>query len=29
MWWKKRQDVRDRKRLDAQTARLVVSGGGR
>lgn len=29
MWWKKRQDARDRKRLDAQTARLMVSGGGR
>ena len=29
MWWKKRQDARDRKRLDAQTARLVVSGKGR
>ena len=29
MWWRKRQDARDRKRLDAQTARLLVSGGGR
>ena len=29
MWWKRRQDARDRKRLDAQTARLVVSGKGR
>ncbi len=29
MWWKKRQDARDRKRLDAQTARLIVSGKGR
>ena len=28
MWWRKRQDARDRKRLDAQTARLLVSGGG-
>ncbi|MBQ6915146.1 MAG: ABC transporter permease [Kiritimatiellae bacterium] len=28
MWWKKRQDARDRRRLDAQTARLVVAGGG-
>ena len=29
MWWKRRQDARDRRRLDAQTARLMVSGGGR
>ena len=28
MWWKRRQDARDRRRLDAQTARLVVAGGG-
>ena len=27
-WWKRRQDVRDRRRLDAQTARLIVSGAG-
>ena len=25
MWWKRRQDLRDRKRLEAQTARLLVS----
>jgi len=29
MWWKRRQDARDRRKLDAQTARLVVSGKGR
>jgi spermidine/putrescine transport system permease protein len=28
-WWKKRQDARDRKKLDAQTARLVIAGKGR
>lgn len=28
MWWKKRQDARGRRRLDAQTARLMVSAGG-
>ena len=28
-WWKKRQDARDRKKLDAQTARLIVAGKGR
>jgi len=26
MWWKKRQDARDRKRLEAQTAKLMLSG---
>ena len=30
MLWKRRQDARDKRRLDAQTAaRIVVSGGGR
>ncbi len=29
MWWKRRQDVRDRKRFEAQTAKLVLSGGAR
>jgi len=29
MWWKRRQDVRDRKRLASQTARLIVDGKGR
>ena len=29
MWWKRRQDARDRKRLEAQTAKLIVSGVGR
>jgi len=29
MWWRRRQNLRDRKRLDAQTARLIVSGRGR
>jgi len=29
MWWKKRQDARDRKRLETQTARLIVDGKGR
>jgi len=28
MWWKARQDARDRKRLDAQTARLATAAGG-
>ena len=28
MWWKRHQDARDRKRLEAQTAKLIVSGGG-
>ena len=28
-WWKKRQDARDRKKLDAQTARLIIAGKGR
>ena len=27
-WWKRRQDARDRKRLESQTARLVLAGGG-
>lgn len=27
MWWKRRQDARGRKRLEEQTARLVVAGG--
>ena len=26
MWWMRRQDVRDRRRLEAQTAKLVVAG---
>ena len=25
MWWKKRQDMRDRRRLEEQTARLMTS----
>ena len=29
MWWKRRQDARDRKKLDAQTAQLIVAGKGR
>ena len=29
VWWKKRQDARGRKRLEEQTARLVMTGGGR
>ena len=29
MWWKRHQDARDRKRLEAQTAKLIVSGVGR
>ena len=28
MWWKRRQDARDRRRLESQTARLILSGGG-
>ena len=28
MWWKKRQDMRDRQRLEAQTARLFTAGEG-
>jgi len=28
MWWKRRQDVRDRRRLESQTARLMMPGGG-
>lgn len=27
VWWKKRQDARDRKRLESQTARLMLGGG--
>ena len=27
MWWKRRQDGRDRRRLEAQTARLMSSAG--
>ena len=26
MWWKSRQDARDRKRLEVQTARLMEGG---
>ena len=29
MWWKGRQDAKDRKRLEAQTAKLIVAGVGR
>ena len=29
MYWKKRQDAKDRKRLESQTARLVAAGAGR
>ena len=29
MWWKARQSARDRKRLEAQTAKLILSGVGR
>ena len=29
VWWKRRQDARDRKKLDARTAQLLVSGRGR
>ena len=28
MWWKKRQDARDRRRLENQTARLMTAGRG-
>ena len=28
MWWKRRQDARDRKRLEAQTARLMMTSEG-
>ena len=28
MWWKRRQDARDRKRLESQTAKLMLGGGG-
>ena len=28
MWWKHRQDARDKKRLEAQTARLMTNDGG-
>ena len=28
MWWKRRQDMRDRQRLEAQTARLFTAGEG-
>ena len=28
MWWKRRQDVRGRRRLEAQTARLVMTTEG-
>ena len=27
VWWKKRQDLRDRRRLESQTARLMTAGG--
>ena len=27
MWWRRLQDARDRKRLESQTARLILSGG--
>ena len=27
VWWKKRQDLRDRRRLENQTARLMTAGG--
>jgi uncharacterized iron-regulated membrane protein len=26
MWWKKRQELRDRKRLDVRTAQLMTGG---
>jgi hypothetical protein len=26
VWWKKRQDARDRKRLESQTAKLMLGG---
>ena len=29
MWWKHRQDIKDRKRLEAQTARLIMAGRSR
>ena len=29
MWWKRRQDVRDRKRLESQTEKLMIAGGAR
>lgn len=28
MWWKKRHDAKDKRRLEAQTARLAIAGGG-
>lgn len=28
MWWKRRQDARDRKRLENQTAKLILGGSG-
>ncbi len=28
MWWKSRQDARDRKRLESQTAKLMMGGSG-
>ncbi len=28
MWWKRRQDARDRQRLEAQTAKLFTAEGG-
>ena len=28
MWWKRRQSLRDRKRLESQTARLMLAGRG-
>ena len=29
MWWKGRQDAKDKKRLEAQTEKLILSGVGR
>lgn len=29
MWWKKRQDLRNAKRLEEQTNRLIVGGRAR
>ena len=29
MWWKGRQDAKDKKRLEAQTEKLILAGGGR
>ena len=29
MWWKGRQDAKDKKRLEAQTAKLILSGVSR